>query len=160
MLSIGARFLYMVIVKVGKPMERWKPGNRGKHNVRYAPTPANSPGDTLNSLPSYTENGRRVVAPNRNRASLLSGFRLWFQEDRKGKQKEAVQPPSQGSARGLQHSRSFVAPPPPSMSPSLPYGGLTVPNVTPLRLVGLAASIPANHLAILARFIWGGATKL
>lgn len=83
-----------------------------------APTPANSPGDTLNSLPNYTENGRRVIAPNRNRASLLSAFRLWFQEDKKGKRKEPVQPLPQGSARGLHYSRSMVAPPPLSMSPT------------------------------------------
>jgi hypothetical protein len=84
----------------------------------YAPTPANSPGDTLNSFPNYTENGGRVIAPNRNRASLLSAFRLWFQEDKKGKRKESVQPLPQGSARGLQYSRSMAGLPPSSMSPS------------------------------------------
>lgn len=83
-----------------------------------APTPTNSPGDTLSSLPKYTESGGRAIAPNRNRASLLSAFRLWFQEDKKGKRKETVQPLPQGSARGLQYSRSMVAPPPLSMSPS------------------------------------------
>ncbi|KAF8443965.1 hypothetical protein L210DRAFT_3395481 [Boletus edulis BED1] len=93
-------------------------GERMSPPTGYAPTPANSPGDTLNSLPSYTENGRRVFVPNRNRASLLSAFRLWFQEDKKGKRKEVVQPLPQGSARGLQYSRSFVVPPPSSMSPS------------------------------------------
>ena len=93
-------------------------GGRSSPLNGYAPTPANSPGDTLNSLPNYTENGGRVIAPNRNRASLLSAFRLWFQEDRKGKRKESVQPPPQGSTRGLQYSRSMVVPPPSSMSPS------------------------------------------
>lgn len=84
----------------------------------YAPTPANSPGDTLNSLPNYTENGGRVIAPNRNRASLLSALRLWFQEDKKGKGKEPAQSLPRGSARGLQYSRSMAGLPPSSMSPS------------------------------------------
>ena len=83
-----------------------------------APTPANSPGDTLRSLPNFTENRGRVIAPNRNRASLLSAFRLWFQEDRKGKRKETVQPLPPGSTRGLQYSRSLAAPPPMTMTPS------------------------------------------
>ena len=92
----------------------------GQLPIGYAPTPANSPGDTLSSLPNYSENGGRVVAPNRNRANLLSAFRLWFQEDRKGKRKEPVivQPLPQGSAHGLQYSRSMVVPPHSSMSPS------------------------------------------
>lgn len=93
-------------------------GERTSPPSGYAPTPANSPGDTLNSLPNYTENGGRVVVPHRSRASLLSAFRLWFQEDKKGKRKEPVQPLPQGSGRGLQYSRSMVAPPPSSMSPS------------------------------------------
>lgn len=93
-------------------------GGRMSPPGRSAPTPANSPGDTLNSLPNYTESGVRAIAPNRNRASLLSAFRLWFQEDKKGKRKETVQPLTQGSARGLQYSRSMVAPLSSSMSPS------------------------------------------
>lgn len=93
-------------------------GERTSPPSGYVPTPANSPGDTLHSLPNYAEGGGRVIAPNRNRASLLSAFRLWFQEDKKGKRKETVQPLPQGSTRGLQHSRSLVVPPPPPMSPS------------------------------------------
>jgi hypothetical protein len=64
----------------------------------YAPTPANSPGDTLTSLPNFSENNGKV--PNRNRASLLSAFRLWFHEDRKGKQKEPSARGSSGNSRG------------------------------------------------------------
>ncbi|KAH0828692.1 Pkinase-domain-containing protein [Lanmaoa asiatica] len=93
-------------------------GGRMSPPSGYAPTPANSPGDTLTSLPNFTESGGRVIAPNRNRASLLSAFRLWFQEDKKGKRKETVQPLPQGSAHGLQYSRSMFAPPPSSASPS------------------------------------------
>ncbi|KAG1761616.1 Pkinase-domain-containing protein [Suillus occidentalis] len=79
-----------------------------------APTPANSPGDTLTSLPNFSDDGK-VVPPNRNRASLLSAFRLWFQEDKKGKRKEAAQ--AQGNGRGLSYSRSLAIPPTVSMSP-------------------------------------------
>ena len=60
----------------------------------YSPTPANSPGDTLSSLPNIAERTHKNPN-NRNRASLLSAFRLWFNEDRKGKQKE---PASRASA--------------------------------------------------------------
>lgn len=81
----------------------------------HAPTPANSPGDTLTSLPNFSDDGK-VVPPNRNRASLLSAFRLWFQEDKKGKRKEAAQ--AQGNGRGLSYSRSLAIPPTVSMSPS------------------------------------------
>lgn len=80
----------------------------------HAPTPANSPGDTLTSLPNFSDDGK-VVPPNRNRASLLSAFRLWFQEDKKGKRKEAAQ--AQGNGRGLSYSRSLAIPPTVSMSP-------------------------------------------
>lgn len=60
----------------------------------HSPTPANSPGDTLASLPNITERTHKNPN-NRNRASLLSAFRLWFNEDRKGKRKE---PASRASA--------------------------------------------------------------
>lgn len=93
-------------------------GERTSPPSGHAATPANSPGDTLHSLPNYTEGGGRIIAPNRNRASLLSAFRLWFQEDKKGKRKETVQPLPQGNSRGLQYSRSLAVPPPSTMSPS------------------------------------------
>ena len=92
-------------------------GGQGSPPAGYAQTPANSPGDTLRALPNYTESGGRVVAPHRNRASLLSTFRLWFQEDKKGKRKEVVQPLPQGGNRGLQYSRSLAVPAQSSMSP-------------------------------------------
>ncbi|KAI0795053.1 hypothetical protein C8Q75DRAFT_748694 [Abortiporus biennis] len=51
------------------------------------PTPANSPGDTLGALPNIAEHSNKLG--HRNRASLLSAFRMWFKEDPKGKRKEA-----------------------------------------------------------------------
>ncbi|CAL1711086.1 unnamed protein product [Somion occarium] len=50
-------------------------------------TPVSSPGDTLGALPNIPEHGTR----HRNRASLLSAFRMWFKEDAKGKRKETPQ---------------------------------------------------------------------
>lgn len=73
-----------------------------------SPTPANSPGDTLTSLPNFNEDGSRSGS-HRNRASILSTLRLWFNEDRKGKRKESVQLP-QGTTRGLAYSRSLAGP--------------------------------------------------
>jgi hypothetical protein len=73
-------------------------GSKNSPPQSYAPTPANSPGDTLTSLPNFSENNGKV--PNRNRASLLSAFRLWFHEDRKGKQKEPSARGSSGNSRG------------------------------------------------------------
>ncbi|KAI5981533.1 Pkinase-domain-containing protein [Pisolithus albus] len=52
-----------------------------------------SPGDTLTSLPNFNEDGSRVGGGHRNRASILSTLRLWFNEDRKGKRKEPAQLP-------------------------------------------------------------------
>ncbi|KAH7922538.1 Pkinase-domain-containing protein [Leucogyrophana mollusca] len=92
---------------VGSP---WVVTGRTSPPQSYAPTPANSPGDTLTSLPNFSDDGHRVVAPHRNRASLLSAFRLWFNEDRKGKRKENNQPLNQGSGRGLSYSRSLATP--------------------------------------------------
>ncbi|TCD68120.1 hypothetical protein EIP91_011485 [Steccherinum ochraceum] len=78
--------------QVGSP---WVIAN-GKHSP--PPTPANSPGDTLGSLPNIPEHSGKL-GQNRNRASLLSAFRMWFKEDPKGKRKE--QPAL--STQGLQH---------------------------------------------------------
>lgn len=53
------------------------------------PTPANSPGNSLGSLPTIGENTVKLgSSQGRNRASLLSAFRMWFKEDAKGKRKE------------------------------------------------------------------------
>ncbi|KAI0057176.1 Pkinase-domain-containing protein [Artomyces pyxidatus] len=65
-------------------------------------TPAHSPGDTLTSLPRISENGMKGSG-HRNRASLLSAFRMWFNEDRKGKRKE-------GSGGGMPLGGPFVHP--------------------------------------------------
>ncbi|KAH7890460.1 Pkinase-domain-containing protein [Phlebopus sp. FC_14] len=92
-------------------------GGRTSPPPGYAPTPANSPGDTLTSLRNLREDGGRVVVPSRNRASLLSAFRLWFNEDKKGKRKEPVQQRSQGTGRGLSYSRSLVGSSSAPMSP-------------------------------------------
>lgn len=69
-----------------------------------------SPGDTLTSLPNFNEDGSRVGGGHRNRASILSTLRLWFNEDRKGKRKETAQLP-QGTSRELTYSRTVVGPP-------------------------------------------------
>ena len=90
-------------------------GGQSSPPQSHSPTPATSEGDTLTSLPNFTDEGK-VVPPNRNRASLLSAFRLWFHEDRKGKRKEAAQP--QGSGRGLSYSRSLAVSSSASMSPT------------------------------------------
>ncbi|KAH7906273.1 Pkinase-domain-containing protein [Hygrophoropsis aurantiaca] len=93
---------------IGSP---WVVTGRASPPHSYAPTPANSPGDTLTSLPNFSDDGHKVTVPHRNRASLLSAFRLWFNEDKKGKRKEANQPSlAQGSGRGLSHSRSLATP--------------------------------------------------
>ncbi len=55
-----------------------------------APTPANSPGNmsTSSSAQNLTPTGKGNHGSQRNRANLLTAFRLWFHEDRKGKRKE------------------------------------------------------------------------
>lgn len=55
---------------------------------RSSPPPngTDSPRDTLSALPNIT--GNKGSGGNRNRASLLSAFRLFFREDTKGKRKE------------------------------------------------------------------------
>lgn len=70
---------------------------------KTAPTPANSPGDSLPSsvsTPTIGSAGKSSGGTNRNRANLLTAFRLWFHEDRKGKRKENVSSSSsQGGSR-------------------------------------------------------------
>ncbi|KDR79104.1 hypothetical protein GALMADRAFT_242968 [Galerina marginata CBS 339.88] len=54
------------------------------------------------STPNFTETGSAAAAtkppgpPNRNRANLLTAFRLWFNEDRRGKRKEVDTPTAAG----------------------------------------------------------------
>ncbi|KAJ3738718.1 Pkinase-domain-containing protein [Lentinula detonsa] len=70
------------------------PSQSGSNASRIAPTPANSPGatDPFASPENGGTNNNSVskssTSSHRNRANLLTAFRLWFQEDRKGKRKE------------------------------------------------------------------------
>lgn len=73
-------------------------GSKNSPPQSNAPTPANSPGDTLTSLPNFSESNSK--APNRSRASLLNTFRLWFHEDRKGKRKDSSPRSPPGNSRG------------------------------------------------------------
>jgi len=52
-----------------------------------SPTEATSPGDTLTALPNL--GGSKGGSVGRNRASLLTAFRTWFDEGRRAKRKEA-----------------------------------------------------------------------
>ena len=54
-----------------------------------SPTP--SPGDTLTSLPQISP---KEGGQHRNRASLLTAFRTWFNEDRRRKRKSAANGPA------------------------------------------------------------------
>ena len=62
-------------------------------NIRGSPppTPANSPPGSVGPLPTIKENSNKIHG-NRNRASLLTTFRMWFKEDMKGKRKEPPPP--------------------------------------------------------------------
>lgn len=82
-------------------------GARNTSPQPEVPTPSSSPGDTLTSLPNFSKNGNKLP-PHRNRASLLTAFRLWFNEDRKGKRKDPGPSPSKGGQRGMMHGRSGV----------------------------------------------------
>ncbi|GLB40992.1 putative kinase-like [Lyophyllum shimeji] len=60
-----------------------------------APTPANTPGGGFPqsiSAPNFSDTASKppATAPQRNRASILTAFRLWFNEDRKGKRKDTA----------------------------------------------------------------------
>ena len=78
-----------------------------------SPTEAASPGDTLTALPNLGVNSKGGSV-GRNRASLLTAFRMWFDEGRRAKRKEAgrnvglpVVPgtPTNGRARGTMKRR-------------------------------------------------------
>ncbi|KIP11296.1 hypothetical protein PHLGIDRAFT_83742, partial [Phlebiopsis gigantea 11061_1 CR5-6] len=83
------------------------------------PTPANSPGGSLGSLATIGENTIKI-GNNRNRASLLSTFRMWFKEDAKGKRKE---PPPPLASQSLVYSSNPAGPSP---SPATGRGRGTV----------------------------------
>lgn len=66
-----------------------------------ADLPGNSsPGDTLTALPDISKSGMKTSGHHRNRASLLSAFRMWFNEDRKGKRKAGLGSATHGMAYG------------------------------------------------------------
>jgi len=79
-----------------------------------SPTEATSPGDTLTALPNLGGVNSKGGSVGRNRASLLTAFRTWFDEGRRTKRKEArravglsVVPgtPTNGRARGTMKRR-------------------------------------------------------
>jgi len=75
-----------VVVSVATPSSPWvltRLSNSSPPEI--SPTP--SPGDTLTSLPQISP---KEGGQHRNRASLLSAFRTWFNEDRKRKRKSAA----------------------------------------------------------------------
>lgn len=76
-----------------------------QHMHATAPTPANSPGDML-PLSDDSHSGKS--GPHRNRANLLTAFRLWFNEDRKGKRKETEIDSS--ASRSLSYTRPVMTP--------------------------------------------------
>ncbi|KAI5118296.1 hypothetical protein M0805_003815 [Coniferiporia weirii] len=57
-----------------------------------APTPANSPGNQF----GHNDSTGKLSGSLRNRNSILATFRMWFNEDRKGKRKAPVPPPISG----------------------------------------------------------------
>ena len=79
-----------------------------------SPTEATSPGDTLTALPNLGGVNIKGGSVGRNRASLLSAFRMWFDEGRRAKRKEAGRTvglsavpgtPTNGRARGTMKRR-------------------------------------------------------
>ncbi|KAF9788516.1 Pkinase-domain-containing protein [Thelephora terrestris] len=79
-----------------------------------SPTEATSPGDTLTALPNLGGVNSKGGNVGRNRASLLTAFRMWFDEGRRAKRKEARRnvglpaapgTPTNGRARGTMKRR-------------------------------------------------------
>jgi hypothetical protein len=69
-------------------------------HATHSTTPVSSPGDTLSSLPNFQGKSGKPSGGHRSRASLLSAFRFWFNEDRKGKRKETAPPVSRSLPPG------------------------------------------------------------
>ena len=87
---------------------------KGSSPESPSPTEATSPGDTLTALPNLGGVNSKGGSVGRNRASLLTAFRTWFDEGRRAKRKEAgrtvglsVVPvtPTNGRARGTMKRR-------------------------------------------------------
>lgn len=79
--------------QMGSPWVLANSNDEFPHYTRAAPpTPSNSPGGILSSMstPSLADDnsGSKGSGTQRNRANLLTAFRLWFHEDKKGKRKE------------------------------------------------------------------------
>jgi hypothetical protein len=91
--------------QIGSP---WVLAGRTSPSRPYAPTPSNSPGEVGPGL------SVKVSPGPRNRANLLTAFRLWFHEDRKGKRKESALP----SAGGGPHTSGYTRP----LTNTSPYG--------------------------------------
>jgi len=92
----------------------WVMAKPPKPSESPSPTEAASPGDTLTALPNLGGVNSKGGSVGRNRASLLTAFRMWFDEGRRAKRKEAgrtvglpVVPgtPSNGRARGAMKRR-------------------------------------------------------
>ncbi|KAL5504915.1 hypothetical protein ACEPAH_7578 [Sanghuangporus vaninii] len=72
----------------------WIPVSRSSTFTAAPPTPANSPGNTNDfGVGEHHHHTKLMGGPLRNRSSLLTTFRMWFNEDRKGKRKASVPPP-------------------------------------------------------------------
>ena len=74
-----------------------------------SPTP--SPGDTLTSLPQISP---KEGGPHRNRASLLTAFRMWFNEDRRSKRKSAAKGSAAKGGVNVPYTHGMEARTPPS----------------------------------------------
>ncbi|KAI0691426.1 hypothetical protein BC835DRAFT_117384 [Cytidiella melzeri] len=105
-----------------------------------SPTPAHSPPGSLGGLPTIKENSGKISG-NRNRASLLTTFRMWFKEESKGKRKE---PPPPLSSQSLAHH--VQVPGAPSSSPVTGRGRGTMKQRT-IGRTKLAASRKAANRA-------------
>ena len=74
-----------------------------------SPTP--SPGDTLTSLPQISP---KEGGPHRNRASLLTAFRMWFNEDRRSKRKSAAKGSTAKGGANVPYAHGMEARTPPT----------------------------------------------
>lgn len=76
-----------------------------------SPTP--SPGDTITSLPQISP---KEGGQHRNRASLLTAFRMWFNEDRRSKRKFGAKGSAAKGGANVPYTHGMEArtPPPPS----------------------------------------------
>ncbi|KAJ7621226.1 Pkinase-domain-containing protein [Roridomyces roridus] len=93
--------------------------SRDSLTQQVAPTPANSPGADIRasvSTPNFGEDGTGSggKGAHRHRANLLTAFKLWFNDDRKGKRKQTSTSPvlskSPSAASHPQFNRGSSAP--------------------------------------------------